>query len=240
MAWKRRRVNQDFSDEIEAHLQLEADRLAEEGMSRDEARAAARRAFGNVTRSRERFHESRRWTGLERLARDVRQAWRQMKDSPISTATIILSLALGIGVNTAIFSLADQALWRALPVRAPEEIVQLDWTGSFVGGGEGWGSLLPYRFYRDLRDENEVFVDMFARTTADVSLVVGDDARRAGAAMVSGSYFPTLGRAARARDVCSTTRMISSGTRIRSWFSPMTIGAAASAPTPTSSASRFG
>ena len=193
MRKKPNRSDEDFSDEIQAHIEIEADRLAELGMTRGEALAAARRAFGNVTHSRERFYESSRWMWLDQLARGIRYAWRQMKSSPASTATIILSLALGIGVNTAIFSLADQALWRALPVEKPEELVQLDWNGRFIGGGNGWGSLLPYLFYRDLRAENDVFVDVFARSPAGVSLSYGDVSEAVTVDIVSGSYFSTLG-----------------------------------------------
>ncbi len=192
----RNRVNRsdvDFSEEIRAHIQIEADRLVEEGMSRDEALDAARRAFGNVTQSSERFYEASRWMWLDHLARDVRYAWRQMKSSPVSTLTVIVSLALGIGVNTAIFSLCDQALWRALPVEKPEELVQLDWNGRFIGGGNGWGSLLPYLFYRDLRAENDVFVDLFARSPADVSLSYKNLSEAVSVDVVTGSYFPTLG-----------------------------------------------
>jgi predicted permease len=193
MLGKKTRNREDFHDEIEAHIQIEADRLAAEGMSRGEALAAARRAFGNVTQTRERFYESSRWMWLDHLTRDIRYAWRQMKSSPLSTATVILSLALGIGVNTAIFSLADQALWRALPVHHPEELVQLDWNGRFIGGGNGWGSLLPYLFYRDLRAGNDVFVDMFARSPADVSVSAGEVSEAVTVDIVTGSYFSTLG-----------------------------------------------
>ncbi|HUG80662.1 MAG TPA: ABC transporter permease [Bryobacterales bacterium] len=190
---KPNRGAEDFNDEIQAHIEIEADRLVAEGMDRADALAAARRAFGNVTHSRERFYESSRWMWLDQLARGIRYAWRQMKSSPASTATIILSLALGIGVNTAIFSLANQALWRALPVEKPEELVQLDWNGRFIGGGAGWGSLLPYLFYRDLRAENDVFADVFARSPADVSLSTGDVSEAVTVDIVSGSYFSTLG-----------------------------------------------
>src|SRR5580700_6629066 len=113
---KSNRSDQDFNDEIQAHLQNEIDRLVEEGMNPNEAAAAARRAFGNVTSGRERFYEANRWMWMDHLRRDLRYALRQVISSPVSTATVILSLALGIGVNAAIFSLADQALLRVLPV----------------------------------------------------------------------------------------------------------------------------
>ncbi|HEY3935789.1 MAG TPA: ABC transporter permease [Bryobacteraceae bacterium] len=185
--------DREFNEEIQTHLQIEADRLVQEGMPPQEALAAARRAFGNATSARERFYESRRWMPLDHLARDVRYALRQLRHAPVSTATVIFSLALGIGVNTAIFSLADQALLRALPVEKPQQLVLLNWHGSFVGGGVGSDNLLPHPFFRELRKENDVFVDMFARFPTDVHLSTGARSQPVGAEIVSGSYFPTLG-----------------------------------------------
>jgi predicted permease len=183
----------DFNEEIQAHLQIEADRLVGEGMTREQALGAARRAFGNVTRTRERFYEAGRARWLDRLSRDLVQAFRQIRRTPVSSATIVLSLALGIGVNTAIFSLADQVLLRALPVERPEQLVLLDWNGEFVGGGRGMGSLLPHPFFRDLRQQNDVFEHLFARHPTDVQLSAGGAAEPVVAEIVSGSYFPALG-----------------------------------------------
>lgn len=197
MSGPRGRNEDDFGDEIAAHLQIEADRLVAEGMNRDAALAAAKRAFGNVTHTRERFHDGRAgW--LDRPWRDLRGAWRQVRRTPVASATIVLSLALGIGVNTAIFSLADQTLLRALPVAHPEQLVLLDWNGRFIGGGSGMGSLLPHQFFRDLRRENEVFTELFASAPVDVQLSMGTStqpatAEPAAAELVSGSYFPALG-----------------------------------------------
>jgi predicted permease len=196
MFWKPRRRDHHFDEEIEAHLHLEADRLIEDGMDPEKARAAARRAFGNVTSSRERFYESGRWMWLDRLAKDVGYALRQMRRSPVATATIILSLALGIGATTALFSLADQALLRVLPVREPERLVQLHWEGLFVVSGMGsvgYGSLVPYLLYRELREEHDVFDDMFARSPADVHLSLGTQSEPVTVEIVTGSYFPALG-----------------------------------------------
>ena len=117
MPRKPQRSDQDFSDEIQSHIQIEADRLMADGMDRDAAFAAARRAFGNLTKSQERFHESIHWMWLEHLQKYVLYSFRQMRNSPIATVAIILSLGLGIGATTAIFSLADQALVRALRLK---------------------------------------------------------------------------------------------------------------------------
>jgi predicted permease len=197
MLWKPKRHDEDFRDEIEAHVELEADRLVEEeGLERTQALDAARRAFGNMTSSRERFYWARRWMWLDLFARDVRYAARRLRRSPVSSLTVVLSLALGIGATTAIFSLADQALIRALPVAAPERLVQLQWNGAFMGNGMGsvgTGHLVPYLLHRELRTENDVFEDMFARSPADIHLTVGDTSEPVTAEIVTGSYFPTLG-----------------------------------------------
>jgi predicted permease len=187
------RSDEDFNDEIEVHLELEADRLVAEGMEPVAARAAARKAFGNVGRSRERFYEASRWMWLDHLRRDVRHALREARVAPVSTAIIIASLALGIGFNTAIFSLADQALLQTLPVVRPEQLVLLDWHGGFVGGGWGGDNLFPHQLYRELRRENGVFTDLFAHFPTGVTLSTGHEALPVSAELVSGSYFPTLG-----------------------------------------------
>lgn len=190
------RSDRDFADEVESHIRLEADQLIEEGMDPDEALMAARRAFGNVTRSQERFYHGNRRMWLDDLVRNTRYALRQMRKAPISSAIIVLSLVLGIGLNTAIFSLADQTLMRGLPVEAPERLAQLDWNGYFVNSGNGsvgYGSLIPFPLYRQLRAENDVFTDLFARMSTEVHAAIGDAVEPMVAEVVTGSYFSTLG-----------------------------------------------
>jgi predicted permease len=165
-------------------------------MPRAEALIAARRTFGNVTSAKERFYESSRWAWVANIARDLRLAARSLKASPLSTATIIVSLALGIGFNTAIFSLADQTLLRTLPVERPQELVQLEWDGPFQArgmGNVGYGSMLPYLLYKELRAENEVFTDMFASAAFNAQLAVGDESEPVSIEVVTGSYFPAFG-----------------------------------------------
>src|SRR5919202_1974495 len=112
-----RRSQRDFEEEIRSHLDLEDDRLVAQGMAPDDARAAARRAFGSVALAQERFYESRRALWLERLARDLRYALRSLGKSPALAAASLATLALGIGIKTAIVSLLYPEGFRPLLFR---------------------------------------------------------------------------------------------------------------------------
>jgi macrolide transport system ATP-binding/permease protein len=124
--WERRRPDADFREEIESHLALEAERLvAQRGMPADDARFAARRRFGNVTHAEERYHEANRWIWLERWGQHLRHALRTMRRQPVFSLAAILTLALGIGFNTAIFSVFYALGFRELPVRDADRLVNV-------------------------------------------------------------------------------------------------------------------
>src|SRR5882724_9180189 len=120
--FRRRRKASDFSAEIEAHIQHESERLREQGLSEEDARAAARRAFGNIMRAEERFYESSRQLWWDQLLQDLRFGLRMSGRNPGFTVTVILTLALSIGANTAIFSIVNALMLKSLPYSHPERM----------------------------------------------------------------------------------------------------------------------
>ena len=131
---------------------------------------------------------------------DIRYGLRQLRKSPGFTVTVVLTLALGIGANAAIFTLFDQVLLRMLPVQKPKELVRLEWSGTFSGWTSSFGGNSPdhnnyfsYPMYKDLRDQNSVFQGILAADKAGVGVSWHDQAESKDAEIVSGNYFQLLG-----------------------------------------------
>ena len=136
---------------------------------------------------------------MTRLAQDLFFAVRSFRRSPVFTTVAVLSLALGIGANSAIFTLVDQLILRLLPVRDPEQIVILSGQGRHYGGNNGRNAL-AYPMYQDLRDRNTVFASMMCRYRFSMIVTVGQETELGAGELVSGNYFPLLGvRAAAGR-----------------------------------------
>ena len=126
------------------------------------------------------------------LLQDIRFALRSFRKSPIFTAVAVLSLALGIGANTAIFTLIDQLILRLLPVKDADRIVLLSAHGRHYGGNNGINAL-SYRMYQDIRDQNQVFDGTMSRYRLTFTLSFGAQSEVATGELVSGNYFPLLG-----------------------------------------------
>src|SRR5215471_12731620 len=126
------------------------------------------------------------------ILRDLRYSLRTLRKSPVFLAVAVLSLALGIGANTAIFTLINQLILQPLPVRDPEQLVMLAGRGNHYGGNNG-ADRLSYPMYQEIRDKNEVFSGMFCTYPGTVSATFQGRGELIGADFVSGNYFPVLG-----------------------------------------------
>src|SRR5713226_4509774 len=120
------RADHDLDRELRAHLDLEAEEQQESGLPSDGARYAAQRAFGRTALVKEDVREMWGWTSLETLAQDLRYGLRQLWRSPGFAAVVVATLALGIGANTAIFSVINGVILRPLPFPDPERLAALD------------------------------------------------------------------------------------------------------------------
>jgi predicted permease len=185
----RRRAERELQEEIDAHLEMETREKIAGGLSGEEARYAAHRAFGSVSLATE---DSRAWWGfgkLEELLQDLRYGARMLMKKPGFTLVAVLTLGLGIGANTAIFSLVNTVLLRPLPIAQPEQVVTLN------SGVPGRGSfpLIGYPEYKEYRDRNQSLAGLAAMGGAPVSLSNNGINERISGSYVTGNYFSLLG-----------------------------------------------
>src|SRR5437773_311975 len=222
MSWikrlfSRRRLYGDLSEEIREHLEEKIDELVAGGMPRKEAAAIARREFGNVTLIEEDSRTVWRWPSLEDFFMDVRYGLRMLAKSPIFTVVAVLTVGIGIGLNTTLFSMVNAVALKPVPVRDSGRIVRLErWFANNLHGDSQYA--FSYGEFRHFAEQNRVFSSLIAtsfplRVTASLPLdpsaarvakpLIGPP-ENATAQLVSANYFaelgaaPTLGRAFRA------------------------------------------
>jgi len=180
-----------LDDELRFHFEREVEKYVRAGMPQEEARRRARLAFGGAEQVKEECRDARGVSLVETLAQDLRYAMRVLSRTPVITGVAILSLALGIGANTAIFSLINSVMLRFLPVQRPEELVQvlrssaaseLDHTPSFTNA-----------LWEQVRDHQDVFSTAFAWSQREFDLAQGGAVQHANGIFVSGGYFSGLG-----------------------------------------------
>lgn len=186
--FRRRRSPNDFSDEVQAHLQLEADELEAEGLSPEEAHRRARAAFGNVTAAQERFYVQGRVLWLDNLIRDLKFALRQFAGNPGFALAAISVLTLGIGSAVAIFAYADAALLEPLPYANPNQLMSVNESSP---GTPRWP--LSYPDFLDWQSTNQSFSSLDVYSGTGFVLQSASGAQSVHAERVSGGFFRTLG-----------------------------------------------
>ncbi len=192
------RVEEELDEELRFHLDEQIRAHLDQGLTKDEAIRASRLALGGLEQQKEACRDARHTEWIDHMWRDVRYALRVLRGSPGFTLVAIVSLALGIGANTAIFQLIDAIRLRHLPVPRAEELADI----RIAGGNGGWGvsenanSQLTYPLWEQIRSHQQAFSGIFAWGTTPFLVGTGPDARVVGGLWVSGQAFRELGVAA--------------------------------------------
>ncbi len=186
--FRREEFERDLAEEMRLHVEMKREENLASGMTPEEARRAAERDFGRSSRHLQESRETWGFALLDSLAQDVRLGLRALRMRPGFTAVALVSLALGIGANTAVFTLVNEAFLRPLPVAAPEELVSLN--------NDASRSMFPafsYPNYEDFRDRSDAFSGLIAYRFAPLSVSHDGIAERMWGYLVSGNYFEVLG-----------------------------------------------
>ena len=189
---RRRKLDQDLDEEIQSHLDMLIADNVRKGMTLEEATYAARRSFGGVDQIKETYRDRRGWPIIETTLQDVRFALRVLRRSPVYTVVMILTLAIGIGANTAIFSLVDAVIIKMLPVKNPEQLFAID-TYNLRGERNNFS----YPLFQHLRDNTHTFTGVFTAIDGTKNIEINapglTQPLKAEVQLVSGEYFQVLG-----------------------------------------------
>ena len=192
---RRKRMMEGLDEDLRGHIERETQDNIERGMTPEEARYAAMRKFGNVTRVKEAVREVWSFVWLEQLLQDLRYGARVLRKSPGFTAVAVLTLALGIGANTTIFSLVNGILLRKPPVHDPDRVIIV--SNKWAGNGGEWDRLpVSAPDFLDWRTQATAFSGMVAGNFADYTISGGTIPERVSGGRVSSNFFQTLGVAA--------------------------------------------
>jgi hypothetical protein len=216
---RRDQLEERMESELACHLEILTSDLIRSGISQDEAARRARIALGPALKHKEEMRASLGLHWVDELGADSRYAWRMLRKAPGSTLIAVVSLALAIGANTTIFSIARQMLYQQLSVPHAGDLRLLRWNGdnnSVVHGMLGdadftpqsgtTASIFSYPVYEQLRAHNRVLEDLFAYKEESMNATIHGDAQNVNVVMVSGNYFdsievrPQVGRAIQSFD----------------------------------------
>jgi predicted permease len=184
-----------FAEELEGHLQMHTEDNVRKGMSATEARRDALMKLGGIEQTRELYHDRRTLPVLEVFLQDLRYGLRMLRKNPGFTAVAVLSLALGIGANTTIFTVVNAILLSALPVRDLPRLVEMDTvdTKTLVTQARSEKLGMSFPNFQDYRRDNQVFTDLAAFVPINLTWSGGSEPRQLQGELVSATYFDTLG-----------------------------------------------
>src|SRR5713101_7500773 len=188
-----RKLEGDLYRELQYHIDRRVTDLIHSGLPEPEARRRAALDLGGATQVREEARDIWLTRWLRDFVYDLRFSARSFLRSPSFTATALLSLALGIGATTALYSLIDQVVLRALPVDHPERLVLIDWSGAQLAETFGSENLMSYPICRDLQQQKQFFDGVFCRAATTINVSTSGEPMLTAAELVSGTYFSVLG-----------------------------------------------
>jgi predicted permease len=188
-------VDHELDEELQYHIERQIELNVERGMTLEEARYAALRAMGGVEQHKELCRDRRRVQFVDNVIRDARYGLRVLRRSPVFTTVAVVSLALGIGANAAIFQLIDTISLRSLPIANPQELaeVRADGVSAFGSHHDGFNSEVTYPLWEQIRTHQSAFTAMFAWGNADLFIGRGSEARYVRGLWVSGDFSRVLG-----------------------------------------------